>query len=225
MTVIELGTFMVLAVVTSFGVWRLMRHQRRRELEAGRDPRSGTFASAAASTLLAMKVDPLVDAGSTIYLPVGDGLYMQRANLVKANAWKRVLKDWMRRGATLNILVTLPNDAARKAWRPFEKEFPYQFHYYELDRSTAPAELATEIARLDTYHPVLVVNPDGETAPGAMWIEQYHPLGSAYAYAVQYVAPPEARTDTRFQTFLSVYRKLIESTRVQAGSRELADAA
>src|SRR4051794_38025322 len=109
MTVIEFATLLLLAVVTAIGTWRLLRRHRRRELEAGRDPRSGSFASAAASTLLALKIDPLVRAGSVIYMPVGDGLYLTRTNPAKAKAWKRTLGSWMSRGATIHVIVTVPN--------------------------------------------------------------------------------------------------------------------
>jgi hypothetical protein len=151
---------------------------------------------------------------------------MHRTNSAKARAWKRVLREWMRRGATINIIVTLPSQDARNAWRPFEKTFPERFHYYELDRASAAPDLGKEIARLDTYHPVLIVNPDGDAAPGAMWIEQYHPVGSAHAYAVQYVAPAEAKTDSRFEMFLSLYRRLLEGSHAHTGTTyELARAA
>ena len=228
MTYIELGTFILLAGVTTIGLWRLTRRQKLRELELGRDPRSSVYASAAASTLLAMKIDPLVRAGSVIYMPVGDGLYMHRTTSAKANAWRRTMKGWLRRGATLNIIVTLPNTAAREAWQPLEKEFPNLLHYYELDRASASPEMAKEIGRLDTYHPIVLVNSGGEAvpgAPGAMWIEQYHPLGSAHAYAVQYVAPAEIRTDSRFEAFLALYDRLLGGKHAHAGTRDLAHAA
>lgn len=219
MTAIELGTFVLLACVSAFGFWRLSRHQTQRELEAGRDPRSSTHASAAASTLLAMKIDPLVGAGTVIYMPVGDGLYMQRTSAAKARAWQRTLKEWMRRGATLNVIVTLPNAEARAAWQPLEKAFPRLFHYIELERASAPPDIAEQIARLDIYHPVLVVNATGPAAPGAMWIEQYHPPGSAHAYAVQYVAPAETQTDERFGIFLALYHRLLEGAYAHAGTQ------
>ena len=176
MTIIELGTIILLAVATAYGTWRLLRRHRMRETNAGRDPRSASFASAAASTLLAMKVDPLVGAETVIYLPVGDGLYMSRTSSTKARSWRRTLTDWLHRGAIVNVIVTIPNEAARDAWQRMEKDFPDRFHYYELDRNRAPPELASEIAKLDTYHPILVVNGEGDGAPGAMWIEQYHPI-------------------------------------------------
>jgi hypothetical protein len=218
MTIIESVTFVVLALATLLGTWRLRRRHRLNEDAAGRDPSSGSFASAAASTLLALKFDPLVGAHSIIYMPVGDGLYMSRTSSRKARAWRKVLNDWLSRGATINVIVTAPNASAGKAWRAFEAQHG-NFHYFVLDRQQAPADLAREIESLDTYHPILLVSSPGAGAPEAMWIEQYHPMDSPYAYAVQYVAPSEVKADERFGVFLALYRRLLHGRHVRAGTQ------
>jgi hypothetical protein len=217
MTLIELATLGVLVLVTVLGTWRLMRSQRRREIAAGKDPRSGSFSSAAASTTLALKIDPLVSLGATIYLPVGDGLYPERTSASKSRAWKNALLNWLERGATLNMIVTVPNSDARALWLPLEQAHPQLFGYYELDRSKASPEIAREIARLDTYHPIIIVCDQGPASPGAMWIEQYHPLDSPFAYAVDYVAPADAARDRRFGSFQALYRKILVGAHVRRG--------
>jgi hypothetical protein len=206
MTTLELGTFILLLLVTLIGTWRLVHRQRQDELQAGRNPGSASFASAAASTLLALKLNPLVGPKSMLFLPVGDGMYPARTGVLKGRAWRRTLEDWLRRGAIINLIVTVPNASARETWRALERF--QNFRYFELDRHLATPELAGQIARLDTYHPILLASTDG-SGPQAMWIEQYHPLDSPYAYAVQYVAPADIKADERFGAFLALYRRLL----------------
>jgi hypothetical protein len=217
MTTLELGTFIVLLLVTAIGTWRLLARQRQDELQAGRAPGSASFASAAASTLLALKLDPLIGPKSVLFLPVGDGMYPARTGMVKGRAWRRTLESWLSRGAIINLIVTVPNASARETWRALERF--RNFRYYELERHLATADLAGQIARLDTYHPILLASTDG-SGPQAMWIEQYHPLDSPYAYAVQYVAPADIKGDERFGAFLALYRRLLSGgNHVRVGTR------
>jgi hypothetical protein len=208
MATIELATFLALAVFTVAVSWRLVRRHRRMELDVGRDPRSGSLASAAASTLLCLKLDRLVGAGSVLYLPVGDGRYPLRTTPAKARAWRRTLVEWLDRGATIHVISTIPNRTSKELWEQLGRNHR-DFYYHELDRDRADPKVAREVARLDTYHPIVLVNRSGPGKPGAMWIERYHPIDSATAYGVQYVAPADIRADTRFEVFLSVYDLLL----------------
>jgi hypothetical protein len=208
MTTIELITFAALIVFTTYSSWRVVSRHRKMEVRTGRDPHSVSFASAAASTLLSLKLDPLVGAGSVLYVPVGDGRYLSRTTPAKARAWRRTLVDWLERGATIHVINTVPNRTAREMWERLGSKHR-DFFYHEFDRYRAEPTLAREIARLDTYHPIVLVNRSGSATPGAMWIERYHPVDSATAYGVQYVAPADIRTDPRFDVFLSVYDRLL----------------
>ena len=224
MTTIELVTLIALLAFTAYASWRLLSRHRKMELEAGRDPHSHSFASAAASTLLSLKLDPLVGPGSVLYLPVGDGRYLSRATPAKARAWRQTLVDWLQRGATIHVINTIPNRTAKEMWEQLGRNHR-DFHYHELDRDRAEPKVAREIARLDTYHPIVLVNRSGSAKPGAMWIERCHPIDSATAYGVQYVAPADIRTDTRFEVFLSVYDLLLSdqaSRFVEAEQRKVA---
>jgi hypothetical protein len=119
------------------------------------------------------------------------------------------LRTWLERGASIHVITTLPNRTAKELWAKLGEGFA-DFHYHELERGVAEPRVAREIARLDTYHPIVLVNRGGTAKPGAMWIEQNHPIDSATAYGVQFVPPAQIRTDPRFEVFLAVYDLLLD---------------
>jgi hypothetical protein len=144
-----------------------------------------------------------------VYLPAGKGLYPKRVGGRKGSAWKITLQRWRKNGATVHLIVTLPNKKAKDLWWPLVKECAPDFHVHLLDRELANAEDRADIERLDTFHPVLLVNSSGDSRPGAMWIERDHPVDSIHAYNVEYVAPQDAKTDERFDKFRCMYERLL----------------
>ena len=74
--------------------------------------------------------------------------------------------------------------------------------------------LKPQIKRLDTFHPVLLINPNGSSVPGAMWIEGFHAIGSKYAYDVQFVHPSDVIKDGRFEKYKQMYDGLLKGPQV-----------
>jgi hypothetical protein len=73
----------------------------------------------------------------------------------------------------------------------------------------------SQIAMLDTFHPVLLLNaPDSIFAPGALWIESYHPLGSKFAYDVEFVDPKDTAKDERLDLYRKMYEQLLHGPHV-----------
>ena len=165
---------------------------------------------AAAASVLMHKFDPLVRRSCEIFLPVGDGRYLARVDSRLRKRWVAVLNQWMQRGATINIIVSSPSDEAHRVWQPLKDAAPDRLNVILLDRERAPTpEIEREIACLDTFHPIIFLEPGGR---GAMWLERNHPVGSTIAYNIDYVAPDDIAHDKRFAECLSVLRDLTSAS-------------
>ena len=104
-------------------------------------------------------------------------------------------------------------------WQPLKNEYSDLFHVYFLHRDRAAEATRAQIESLDTFHPVIVINQKGTDAfPGAMWIEQNHPIGSKFAYHVKFVDPTDAAKDDRLEKYA---RKAAGASSQPPGCRSL----
>jgi hypothetical protein len=184
---------------------------------------SATRAVAQCGTVWLPKFDRWVKRGAEIYLPAGDGLYVQRIKKRRASLFRKTLKKWLLKdGAIVNLIITVQDEEllkkAREEWQPWKDEQPERFRVFILhrDRVSGPsAELTrSQIEVLDTFHPVLLVNSQ-DVSGNAMWIEAYHPVGSKFAYHVQFVVPADTENDVRFTEYKDMYRQLLQGSHVE----------
>jgi hypothetical protein len=158
-------------------------------------------------------LDPFIQGGSTVYIPASDGLYVTVISRLWRWRYNRGLRRWLRRGANVHLVITRTTDHCREIWQRVIDKYPLTFHLHLLNREKAIGvgadSLRFQIDRLDTFHPVLVVNSRGPFVPGAMWIEGYHPVGSKYADNVEFVHPSAAAKDERLQKYNEMFERLI----------------
>lgn len=197
--------------------WWFLTFERRdtkRLVAAGRD--GATFRVAGAGSMFVPCFDPHVVAGSTIYLPSGDGLYPGRDG--KAKRYVAGLTRWLERGATIHLVIAQPSGEARHRWHELCEAHRQRLHVYFLDADGPPPEVGSDLADLlegiATRHPVILVNPTGAEHPGAMWIELFHPVGSRFAYDVRFVPPGSVGGSTvrqEFRRYVAAYSELLAS--------------
>jgi hypothetical protein len=165
--------------------------------------------------------DRYMSPGAEVFIPTGDGLYPTRVKQSRGIEYKHGLLNWLKdKHATIHIFITIGADSACQEWQSIKDAYPDQFHLYLLrpERAEGPDKDATKsiIEKLHTFHPALLVNPkDSDQYPGAMWIENNHPVGSKYAYHVEWVFPPDAAHDPRFEQYKHMYEALLKGPHVE----------
>ncbi len=171
---------------------------------------------AASSSVFVPHFDRYVDENSVIYLPSGDGLYMMRFKRRRNLRYRSALDAWLRRGATIHIMITCGSEKiARELWRPLKNLFPNNLHVHFLDRTKVQAgddaaDLKLAIERLDTFHAVILLNSrPSPWVPGAMWIETNHPVSSKFAEGISFVKPEDASKDERLAEYEDLYKRLL----------------
>lgn len=220
MTSAEIVQLILVIGVAAYIYWRWVMSQNDREARlASKQRGSTTYEVTQTGSLFVPRFDPYVHEGDKIYIPTGDGLYVWRIKKERAAAYKAGLKTWLERGAIINLIITSPSAPAQSEWQPLKDQHPDTFNVYFLDRQKVSGPTANttrlQIGTLDTFHPViLIAAPDSESAPGAMWIEDLHPMESKYAYRVDFVAPADAVNDDRLEDYRRVYESLLIGTHV-----------
>ncbi|HUC63446.1 MAG TPA: hypothetical protein VMF53_15980 [Alphaproteobacteria bacterium] len=185
------------------------------------DTHATTFPVTHTGSMFVPQFDKYAANGSQVFIPAGDGLYCTRIKRSRRARYKNGLKKWLdKKEMTIHLVITLPSDAARKEWQSLKDEYPDRFCVYLLHREkvTEPSAdmIKSQIASLDTYHPSLLVNPPGtDCFPGAMWIEAFHPVGSKFAYHVEFVPPAVAVNDERFDKYRQLYKAILQGPYVE----------
>lgn len=224
MSDLNLTHVFVLISVTVVTVLLVSSYLRARHSWAMRSKGSRRFQEAAAASLVVAKFDHLVMAAAAdakegvrnlpeIFIPTGDGLYLIRTDGRKADLWRDALQRWLKWGARITMIVTIPSGEARALWEPLtSKAYAGTLKIVFLHRDKAPtSEYGSEIGKLDTFHPCLLVTGMQENGwpTGAMWIENYHAVGSPIAQKIEFIAPKEAAVDGRFGKYLTSIRALL----------------
>lgn len=209
-------TVALVAIVSSY--------QRARATWARRSKSSRRFQEAAAASLLVAKFDRLVMTAAAdaregagcppkVLIPTGDGQYLVRTGGGKADLWLNALERWLKWGASITMIVTIPSEEARALWMPLtSKSYVGTLRVVFLHRDEAPTEeTRAEIGKLDTFHPCLLVTGTQENGrpAGAMWVEHYHAVGSPVAQNIEFVAPIDAARDIRFAKYFSAMNDLL----------------
>src|SRR4051812_11433190 len=212
---------LVLALIFSAGVlwWWFIWHPSRDRRRARRHTQSARYAMASASSLLIPRFDPYVRKGSVVYMATGDGCYVRRIKRSRAGTLRDTLRDWLdQRQAIVHLIITVPSEQARHEWLWLKEKCPGRFHLYFLHRDRVSGAAADKtkatIETLDTFHPLLLINPPNTTS-SAMWIEGYHAVGSKYAYHVEFVCPADVAKDTRLDQYKHMYEDLLQGDHVE----------
>jgi len=202
MTTTEVIQFVLILMFLGASYWWLwtLSDRELRKVLVKND--SAEYPVTQSGSMFVPSFDPYVLKGSEIYIPVTDGLYHTRVKANRRIQYMNGLKTWVERGADVHLVVTRADERCCGEWQQLVDEHPDGFHVHILDRSKAAQaasdSIELQIAALDTFHPALLVNLATNTAtrsaaPGAMWIELNHPVGSKYAYDVSFVNPERAQ--------------------------------
>jgi len=232
---IQLAIVVAVLALSSWWIWTNNDREQQRALIG---LNSATYPVAYTGSMLTASFDPYVEAGSEVFIPTGDGLYATRVKSKRGTRYRDYLACWLEeKQTTINIIITRSDPSCRAEWLALKKKHPERLNVYMLDRNKVSgdraARLKSRIDALDTFHPVLLITPPGSKAhPGAMWIEANHPIGSKFAYGVEFLKPSDVKKDPRFQQYKEMYDDLLVGTHVtiltldeEHGAHELAAAA
>jgi hypothetical protein len=213
--IVQLFLILLFLVISYWWFWTWGDREQRGAIVT---TKSTIYEVARTGSMLVPSLDPFIQGGSTVYIPASDGLYVTVISRLWRWRYNRGLRRWLRRGANIHLIITRPSEHCREIWQRVIDKYPLTFHLHLLNREKAGGpgadSLRVQIDRLDTFHPVLVVNSQGPFVPGAMWIEGYHPVGSKYAENVEFVHPSAATKDERLEKYNEMFERLIQGPHV-----------
>jgi hypothetical protein len=190
---------LILAILIDSGI----RWTRRRSLKPVR------LSHATIALDLGPKLRRLLSAGSTFYITGGDG-YPLAARFFVYPWWRRCLKLLLRKNCNIYYLLTNTNPDDEQRFLKLKGELEagtkgtIQFCFATADRVDQSDKALVE--KFSTFHPLLVEANDHRI----MWIEGYHPAGSTVAYSCEFVPPPEAQSDPRFDDYKKMMTHLFD---------------
>jgi hypothetical protein len=173
---------------------------------------SSRFITASASTNLCKKLKPVLRAGDEIIMPAGFGRYPLALSEKARNAWERQIQEWTREGIQFTLVITTPNAPGERYWQKLVDTLSPNLKVFVLDQTAASPDDSVDIARLHTFHPVLVIRGSD---PLGMWLEGAHEENSGVAYNIEYVASPDIIDfqRARFFRLYDMLRRLTDESR------------
>jgi hypothetical protein len=193
-----LSTFLLTAVVTFIG-WSWKKFKLR-------NPQSEKLFEAGVSRYLVPRLDPFIVSGAQLFITGGDGAYIYKS---RGKFWLSALERWLNRGCTIHYLLCCPSPRALSPYKSLVQRYPSRFYLHELDQSLHWSnEVGSLAKKYSTFHPVLL---ELGAAGRAMWIEDFHPLDSEYAFGVEFVSPEDGRGDIRFDEYLRDIQALMKA--------------
>ena len=222
MTNSQLAQFIFVFVLLGASYWWLWTWTDRDQRRISRVAAHSTFYKVAhTGSMFVPSFDAFMEEGAEVYIAAGDGLYPSRVKSKRGEVYNNGLKTWLdKKRATIHLVITHPSERARKQWQSMAAAYPNRFNVYLLDREkvAGPAAEVTkdQITKLDTFHPELLINKsETSESAGAMWIEGNHPVGSKYAYDVEFVDPAHIAHDKRFKSYRRMYEQLLDGPHVE----------
>ena len=219
MTTIEVIQFACILALLAASYWWFWTWGDREQRNALIKMESAEYPVALTGSMFVPSFDPYVTKEGTVYLPVTDGLYPTRITPKKRGNYLGGLRGWLQRGAKIEMFVTRPEPRCVDEWASLVDEFPDRFRLHLLDRNQVAGpdaeKIKSQIERLDTFHPVILVDSSDVARPGVMWIEGHHPVGSKYAYNVKFSKPADTATDDRFPKYKEMYAALLKGPHVK----------
>lgn len=199
---------LVTLVVLTFGLWALISlaawgWKKFRLI----NPQSEKLFEAGISRQLAPRFDPFIISGSRLYIIGSDGRYAFKGRGI---FWLNQLGKWAARGCTIHYLLCSPDYRTLEMYGDLAQKYDGIFNFYVLTKEQErPPELKALTARYETFHPTLL--DVGGGGGRAMWIENYHPLNSEFAFQIDFVSPKDGQDDQRFDLYLRDIQTLIKS--------------
>lgn len=138
--------------------------------------------------------------GCRIRIIGGDGAYLLGNRAVY---WRRLLRDWIQQGATIEYTLLCPGPLAKTKHRALQAKLSKTRGDYDvwfIDADDLDDRQQRLFERYLTFHPTLVVPPPERPNEAAMWIETDHPVGATYAYGVRFIGP-DAMNQRRREDF------------------------
>lgn len=162
---------------------------------------------------MAQDLGPLMNScvidGCTILIPGGDPkeLFRRRIPFIRY-PWKRYLIKWLNENnAKITYFLVEPSESAIKELEKLHT----QWKGFTLCLVRTLDEIEDEDDRkllesMRTFHTVLLKNEAGDHR--MMWIEGCHPPGSKVAYDCEFVPPPIAKNDPRFDIYWKTLKRV-----------------
>jgi hypothetical protein len=155
-------------------------------------PSSRALSCATSSRDLVPLLTPYIQKGATVWVVGADLSYFDGIN---SSFWRSALRRWMDDGCSIKYLLVDQDGADSEAlFQSFK--LPKKLELVHPRSLGSDSRLDDLIHKYKTFHPTLLQNPDGSRA---MWIEHFHPRGSAIAHDVEFVANRPAMSDARFE--------------------------
>jgi hypothetical protein len=197
LTILVLLTFAVWAVIT-LAAWGWKKYKLRK-------PQSERLFEAGVSRHLVPRLNPYIVSGSHLYIIGGDGAYAFKS---RGGYWVRHLENWINRGCTIHYLLCCPDPRSCNVYEHLVAKYPNRFCLHALDQNLEwSAEVGGLTEKYATFHPTLLEVGNG--GGRAMWIENYHPHDSEYAFDIEFVSPEDGRSDPRFNEYLRDIKALM----------------
>jgi hypothetical protein len=208
MATIDLAQFCFLfalsGTIVAFGFYQIWKPRRPDSQNSDR------YVVTAASSVFAARLSEFVENESIVLIPAGDGRYETRLSRRRRRRWESYIELWCKKGAHVVFVVSTPSTTARENCRDLMSKTGTNFSAYFLHREGAPPHIKAEIQNLDTFHPTIVLQrSNGRMRPKAMWIENYHPLNSRFAYQCEFVGPHEISRDPRADKYMAGLLRLL----------------
>ena len=164
---------------------------------------TSAFPLGAAPPWAALKALARVKAGTQI-----DILGFDLRYLVRSEPWGRLVRKWMRKGASIRYLVQESDEADVDLLRGLAAAGGGRLRLFVVRGEEAASDLVRDAA---DFHFVIFRSPD------QLWLEGLHPAGDACAYDCEYV--PLASTDERWEARNEDFGALV----AKSGERKLTE--
>lgn len=203
--------FLLVAMVVCFWIaYEILRKARkspRIRRMFGALPISETLLEAGVSGKLVPRLDPFVENGAKIQIVGSDGSYSTKS---RGNFWIESLERWLKRGAEIDYLLTSADEVALERYERLVEEYEGDFRLCVIDEDAdLDPKLRSLLRDYASSHPTLLENTGNGTR--VMWLEGRHPINSEYAYDIEFLVPPDALHDHRFERIKSEIASVLSS--------------
>jgi len=194
------------ATLVPIGQVALLLYERHADSREYGRLESQSFSAGSLSKHLAPKLRQILEGSAVLYVTENDSAALLSW---RAAVWRHFLKEALKRGSTVNYILTDANEADKRKLAQLKNELEsgtdgtIQFCFFTRQLPDGDEDRKLRDS-LRTFHPVIV---EDSTQQRVMWIEGYHPIGNEeWAYHVEFLMPEDAAKDKRYDE----YKKLLD---------------